>query len=151
MKTEQKGYISQDGLWRICAKLYINGEVHSDKIEFIIDSGSEITILSPDLAEDIGIRFETLSTKNEMDIGNSCDCNARELPGIDIILDPVDDDDPLTLCKMYLPDPERWKRKDYSLIGQDVLRQFNITSDNKHKTITLTYVGDLTAYIQRKC
>jgi len=147
MKTERKGYISQDGLWRIYAKLYINGEVCSEKFEFIIDSGSGITILSPDIAEDIGIKFETLSAKNQIDIGNSGNCNARELSGIDIILDPVNDDDPLTLCKMYLPDPERWKRANYSLIGQDVLRQFNITTDNKHKTITLTYVGDLTVRI----
>ena len=149
MKIERKGSISQNGFWGISAKLCKKGEPIEPEVNFIIDSGSEISILSPNIANSIGIKFNNLPSDSEIDIGNSGKCLARRLNDFDIILDHDDESDEfIVICKMYVPD-ENWKRPDFSLIGQDVLSQFDIKSDIRNKSILLTFVGNLSCILCR--
>lgn len=142
MKMEHKGYLAKDGLWKICVKLCIEGEPYKEKVEFIIDTGSQISILSPKIAKNIGYDFDTLSAVGAKGIGNSKECWARRLDNVDIILThDVESEEFVTLCEMYVPDPSQWQRDEFSLIGQDVLRQYDIISDNKNRIITLTFIG----------
>ncbi len=147
MTTEIKGYIAKDGFWRINAKLYLNDECHDKPIKFIIDSGSQITLLSPNFAKKIGLGFDTLSAINEIPIGGPGKCTARPLPKVEIILKGTDY---LTQCRMYVPNPKCYKKRGWSLIGQDVLRQFNLKSDNKTRKIILIPISSLTAPVQFK-
>jgi len=113
----------------------------------MIDSGSQITLLSPNFAKKIGLGFDTLSAINEIPIGGSGKCTARLLPIAEIILRGTDY---LTKCRMYVPNPKCYARRGWSLIGQDVLRQFNLKSDNKTGKIMLIPISSLTAPVQFK-
>jgi hypothetical protein len=55
------GYISNFGEWRIHAKLHFEDGSESDLLDFLIDSGSASTILSPDDAKMIKIEIDYLS------------------------------------------------------------------------------------------
>jgi hypothetical protein len=143
LTIEIKGHITKkDGLWRINAQLYFNDELDEKMVEFIIDSGSEITLLSPNVAKRIGFSFDTLPVIDEIPIGGPGECTARYLPNVSIIFKGIDW---ITQCRMYVPNPKCWKKRGWSLVGQDVLRQFNLTSDNKNKRIVLKPISSITA------
>jgi hypothetical protein len=62
------GYF-KDGFWKVKSQLYFNGERNLTEVDFIIDTGSEITVLSPITANKLGIRFDDcLSNDEELDI-----------------------------------------------------------------------------------
>ncbi len=117
----------------------------------MIDSGAQATILSPFTAKNMGIGFDTLSDSREIDIGGPGMCKGRELPDANIIfhIEKETEDLMIPCHNMYVADPKCW-RMDFSLIGQDVLKQFNVIVNNEKRTIDLVFFENTFILVQRK-
>jgi hypothetical protein len=129
----------EDGFWKINAKLCFNDKIDPIIIKFLVDSGAGLTVLSPFTSEKMGIYFNDLSESSGINIGGSGECMARELEIEGIAFKEAKYSEGLMVrChKVYVADPACWQR-DYNVIGQDILRNFNIVFiNNKNKIIKL--------------
>jgi len=137
-----RGYF-EDEFWKIDAKVRIGNRTY-EKVKFIIDTGSGSTILSLETARRIGINLKDISNVRERTIYGAGKCNTKDLMDTSIIFDIDQDSENLLVgCpKISIPDPDVYKL-DVNLIGQDILKNFNITINNKKKKIMLIYSENL--------
>jgi len=143
-----KGYISEDGFWKIEARLHFDSKEYPNKIEFLIDSGSGSTILSPHTADELGIAFDDLKYYNKLQLMGPTGCMGRQLPGANLIFN-TKSVNILELCpRMYMADPQKWE-SDYNLIGQDILKSFNVVSNNKTKIVMLILSRDKYEFLNK--
>ncbi len=134
------GHFDVNGFWRIHCKIRFDDEVdpRPDIIDLVIDSGAEISILSPDDAEKLGKGYDTLPTNNQRSIGNSGKCNSRILIGASFVFECPGEDREIieTLSELRVPDPNSWARP-YSLLGLDILNKYRIIVDYRDKKVIL--------------
>jgi hypothetical protein len=143
------GFLGSDGTWQIPVKIYHNKKTCDAQINFLIDTGSVKTILSPLDAEWIGIDLTTLRKYNGFITGVGTDGrkngkSALVLPnsGIEFVeetacgkLAPL-----LEICNdgILIGSPGKWDVE--SLIGLDILNRFNLFPDVENKKIYLRQI-----------
>jgi hypothetical protein len=141
-----RGFLGKNGTWQIPAKVYYNKKTCDAQFYFLIDTGSVKTIVSPSVAQHIGIDLNILKKYNGVitGVGTNGKKNSKSalvLPnsGLEFIeetsygeLVPL-----LQTCDdgILIGDPETWDVE--SLIGLDILNRFNLFPDVENKRIKL--------------
>lgn len=137
-----RGYI-EDGFWKIDANVRVGDKTYSEKVKFIIDTGSGTTILSPYTAKRIGINFNEIQNVGEHTLSGAGECNAKYLIDTSIIFD-IDQEleDLMVGCpKISVPDSKEYKF-DLNLMGQDILKHFKVILCDKTKEAKLMNMED---------
>jgi hypothetical protein len=133
------GYISDSGRWMIEARLFYNDIFRPEFVSFIIDSGADISMLSPTHAMNLKIDIESLPRrrKNVSGLGGG-ECKVRKLYAKFAF--PISFDGRMSYlfedCYELLigeKDGKCWE----SIIGQDILKRFNLKANVKNHEIIL--------------
>lgn len=143
MSITHIGYFADDGFWRIKAKLNYEGKTKQNILDFLIDSGSATTIISPQDADEMGIGFDTLIDARETNLYGAGACKGREIlnPIGIVFFENSEVENLVEPCiKIYVPDPEIWKSG--NILGLDILNRYNITTDIENNKIYLTSIKD---------
>jgi hypothetical protein len=139
MRKRIVGKIQSDGMWIINVKLCYNKKLYTKEITFMIDSGAQETVLSNLEAKELmGIGFDDLPEENEISIEGFVDCKARPL------LNPliVFSEELMEPCaRILILDPNKFNKR-ANLIGRDILNQYNVVTNMKHRQVTLIRLED---------
>jgi hypothetical protein len=139
-----RGYI-EDVFWKIDANVRVGDKTYSEKVKFIIDPGSGTTILSPYTAKRIGIKFnEILNARENVLYGAGGECKVTDLldTGIIFNIDGGTKDLMVKCPKISVPNSKSRYQVEYNLMGQDILKHFNVILCNKTKEAKLIYMED---------
>jgi hypothetical protein len=136
------GYVSDYcGEWRINTKLYLNNGLQGGKVKFLLDTGSEKTILAHADALRFGIDYSKLPCNDRGVLGadgTTYETRFIKNAGIAFFVDQDGISTYLveTLDKILYVDPEKWNRD--GIIGRDILKRFEIDPRGDGDTICLT-------------
>jgi len=81
-----QGY-SEDGFWKIDAYVHVGDTTYTEKVKFIIDTGSGTTVLSLYTAKRIGIKVDEIPNVRECLIYGAGECDTKDLTDTSIIFD----------------------------------------------------------------
>ncbi|MCJ7443947.1 MAG: retropepsin-like domain-containing protein [Methanotrichaceae archaeon] len=130
------------GLLRANALLLYNNKISDVLIDFLIDTGADATMLSPQDAMRIGIDISSLDQGGEISgVGGSIETRVLKDVGL-IFINP--DNNKLELechlefCENLLVGPDGWTFG--SILGRDVTNRFNMNTDIENSKFSLTRI-----------
>ena|SRR3989344_2088950 len=147
-RIEIEGIITKENAPWVRATIVINGKKTTSW--FLFDTGASVTVLSPQVSQELGIIFDPLNTVplNGL-VGDPIPCNLvpaeMYFKGESFQLEkPVFVETPVEL---YIPAPQVLREVDYCLLGRDVINRFGFEIDFGAKRLRLETGNESIKYI----